>query len=411
MGLSFQIPLKPELSEDQKHNFIYMCYFIDSKIKRLDVSSDQRHLEVYTETSEPKELEDFKSQASELLKKYDNVPKFKEVIYESWSSFNRPISAEVSTYKVLKEKSWLKESSKGLVNLGTELTCLKNVFDDIILGFAAKVKADLHSYPSMLPIEFMKKSGYFKSFPHHVLFLNHLEENFGNIENFSNAISEADEGEIDYEAINESCCSFGRMLSPAVCYHTYKHFENSVVDSPDRDGVTASALNSCYRHESKNVQSLSRLYQFSMREIVFIGKPKWVMDQRDLLIEFTSKLMTELDLSGELVNANDPFFTSTYEVKASMQRAQEMKLELKLDIPCENSKIAAASFNFHSSTFGKAYDIKLLNGRPACSSCVGFGYERWLFAFLSQKGLNPKNWPLKIASAFEEKLKNQQLLN
>ncbi len=95
--------------------------------------------------------------------------------------------------------------------------------------------------------------------------------------------------------------------------------------------------------------------------------------------------------------ANDPFFTNDFQVKASFQRNQEMKYELRLTIPYLDKSIACSSVNFHSNTFGNAFNIKM-GKRPAVTGCVGFGIERWAFAFLAQFGLDEANWP----AAFRE---------
>jgi hypothetical protein len=106
----------------------------------------------------------------------------------------------------------------------------------------------------------------------------------------------------------------------------------------------------------------------------------------------------ELDCSVE--NANDMFFTDDYAVKASFQRQQEAKRELRLLIPQDEQRISVFSSNFHSNTFGKAFNISV-DGRPATSACVGWGYERWIYAIFSQFGLDIADWPKGLRDDFE----------
>jgi hypothetical protein len=95
------------------------------------------------------------------------------------------------------------------------------------------------------------------------------------------------------------------------------------------------------------------------------------------------------------------FFTQDYAVKASFQRQQQAKRELKLAIPSENQSISVFSSNFHAMTFGKAFNITV-GGRPASSGCLGWGYERWIYAIFSQFGLDPAKWPTRLKDEFQE---------
>jgi seryl-tRNA synthetase len=104
------------------------------------------------------------------------------------------------------------------------------------------------------------------------------------------------------------------------------------------------------------------------------------------------ELAAEWELNSIIELANDPFFTNDFQVKASFQRQQEMKYELRLTIPYLDKSIACSSVNFHSTTFGNAFNIKI-GKRSAVTGCVGFGIERWAFAFLAQYGLDEALWP------------------
>jgi hypothetical protein len=94
------------------------------------------------------------------------------------------------------------------------------------------------------------------------------------------------------------------------------------------------------------------------------------------------------------------FFTQDYAVKASFQRKQQAKKELRLVIPFEKQSISVFSSNFHGATFSKAFNITV-NGRPATSACVGWGYERWVYAIFSQFGFDVNQWPTRLKEEFE----------
>ncbi len=98
-----------------------------------------------------------------------------------------------------------------------------------------------------------------------------------------------------------------------------------------------------------------------------------------------------LGANGHVRDSQRHVFHDDYAVKASFQRQQEAK-ELRLKIPSEDQAISVFSSNFHAMTFGKAFDISV-GGSLASSACVGWGYERWVYALFSQFGLEVEQWP------------------
>ena len=145
---------------------------------------------------------------------------------------------------------------------------------------------------------------------------------------------------------------------------------------------------------------MSRLRAFTQRDVVWVGHPRFVMEGRAKAEEMIVQWARDWDLVGTFETANDMFFTQDYGVKASFQRQQQAKKELRLLIPAEKQSISVFSSNFHGATFGKAFNITLA-GRAATSACVGWGYERWVYAIFSQFGFEVKEWPQKLREEFE----------
>jgi hypothetical protein len=137
-----------------------------------------------------------------------------------------------------------------------------------------------------------------------------------------------------------------------------------------------------------------------MREVVWLGHPRYVIAARAKAEELIIKWAKDWGLVGTFETANDMFFTQDYSIKASFQRQQQAKKELRLLIPAERQSISVFSSNFHAATFGKAFNITL-DGRPATSACVGWGYERWVYAIFSQFGFDVRQWPEVLRQEFE----------
>jgi hypothetical protein len=145
---------------------------------------------------------------------------------------------------------------------------------------------------------------------------------------------------------------------------------------------------------------MSRLRSFTQRDVVWVGHPRFVVEGRAKAEELIVKWAKDWELVGSFETSNDMFFTQDYAVKASFQRQQQAKKELRLLIPVEKQSISVFSSNFHGVTFGKAFNITV-GGRPATSACVGWGYERWVYAIFSQFGFDINQWPVRLREEFE----------
>ena len=148
----------------------------------------------------------------------------------------------------------------------------------------------------------------------------------------------------------------------------------------------------CHRSEGANHRTMSRLRAFTQRDVVWVGHPRFVIEGRAKAEQLIVQWAKDWELVAKFETANDMFFTNDYAVKASFQRQQQAKKELRLYIPNEQQWISVFSSNFHAMTFGKAFNISV-NGKTATSACVGWGYERWVYAIISQFGFDFDRWP------------------
>ncbi|HZU38420.1 MAG TPA: aminoacyl--tRNA ligase-related protein, partial [Gemmataceae bacterium] len=166
-------------------------------------------------------------------------------------------------------------------------------------------------------------------------------------------------------------------------------------------GLAYGVCGKCFRYESSNMQGLRRLWDFTMREIVFLGDRDGVLKRRERGIELMSRFLDEHQLAGEIRTASDPFFIAPDAVaKTYFQLSAETKYEVSLLLP-ENARVAVGSLNYHTDFFGRAFNTSVENGGPMHSVCIAFGLERWVHAFLAQHGTQPQHWPQAVRQAPE----------
>ncbi|SDE51206.1 Seryl-tRNA synthetase [Paenibacillus sp. UNCCL117] len=306
----------------------------------------------------------------------------------------------------LTEKKIIKVLEPGLFIFREPFSSLMRFFDySFVTKIAARYEGlTTEEYPAVIHADTLNKTNHFTSFPEHIHFLTHLREDLDIIEAFSQSVRDTggwkQETPLDLNA-NMPKPKF--TMNPSTCYHCYEGLQHETLEG---EGRVVTAISKCHRFESRNHTDFGRLLDFSMREIIFVGKPDFVKENRLRAIEYLKELAVEWNVDSMLEIANDPFFTNDFQVKASFQRNQEMKYELRLTIPHIKKSIACSSVNFHSNTFGTAFNISM-GKRPAVTGCVGFGIERWTFAFLAQYGLDEANWP----AAFREQYAAWQQLS
>lgn len=272
----------------------------------------------------------------------------------------------------------------GLVGLRGSLLRLFRFFEGRFRQIAAEFGADERHYPVMVPSELLEEVGYIGHFPQHITFCSHLP----------GSLPVLQEVAAQPETLLERLDDPRHVLTPAVCLPCYRQQRGSVIDGV----LTLTMQNHVFRYEGTNFRPLSRGWDFTVRDIVFFGSYDDLSRLRAEVMERAIALCRELDLEVTIELANDPFFLDTSRDKAVYQRMGEVKYELLFPIPHRGEFLAASSFNLHRDFYTSVYGTKRANGELAESACMGFGVERWLYGFLTQKGLDPRDWPLPPSS-------------
>ncbi|MCC6551611.1 MAG: hypothetical protein IT372_01145 [Polyangiaceae bacterium] len=256
--------------------------------------------------------------------------------------------------------------------------------------------------PTLIPATTLAKCDYFRSFPHIVTFTTHLPEDMPKIESFRARHQERDT--LDEQALSdmehpEAC------LSPAVCYHVYAANRGRVLPP---GGAAYALAGRCFRYESSKMVDLRRLWEFTMREIVFLGRREEVLSLRERGNDLVARYLEEHAMAGEIRTASDPFFIAPdAAAKTYFQLSSDTKHEISLALP-GGERVAAGSLNYHTDFFGRAFECSVAEPEgsekaplPMHSVCIAFGIERWVYAFLAQHGDDPAAWPDLVRRAPE----------
>jgi seryl-tRNA synthetase len=288
----------------------------------------------------------------------------------------------------LVEKGFARRHDAGLWAFRPPFLGLLESIDELLRDVARDTYgAPAHSYPALIATDTLRRAGYLGSFPQNVGFVSHLPHDLELLTRFQEASASGAELPAELAPAEQS-------LPPAVCYHRFR----DLADQTLAEGSVVTARGTCFRYEaSHNMRSLTRLWSFQMREVVYTGSPTYIAAASERGPAVLKDLLGSLGLSGSCESATDPFFVNVFGAMRYAQVAAELKFELRLPLGAGES-LAAASLNLHQDHFGKSFAMRLPDGSPATSGCTAFGLERLALGFLAQHGLEPAHWPDAVVS-------------
>ncbi|MGD2084897.1 MAG: hypothetical protein PVH61_01815 [Candidatus Aminicenantes bacterium] len=361
---------------EQKIEPEYFCSVISyahPKIKSLNLNSPQQRLEISFDGTE----EELETIIKNIITKIGKpvINKESEIIFSTTSAVS---SCKKDTWEELVKTGMVHDFGNGHVAYKGLFLELIHAVDSLFRCIAEKLTAIPLHLPNFIQWDCMKKLGSIEEYPHRLFFLSSLVSDIDKMEEFQTAALSEDWTPGHYLS------SPGYCLKTSACSLLYPFIENKSFSQ----GTHYTMLGMCARRESLNTNSLERLTEFQMREIVYIGDEPGVKKFFDYSIELFKDLLQHFDLTGHIATASDSFFVSRYNKLKLMLMLGQDKYEAHVLIPESDTTIAVASFNNHRNFFSKRFGFTF-KGKEAVSACIGFGLERLVYAILSQHGLEP----------------------
>ncbi len=153
------------------------------------------------------------------------------------------------------------------------------------------------------------------------------------------------------------------------------------------------------RYESGGRHGLERVDEFHRIEPVFVGTPEQLLPLReDLLARYRHVFDDLLELEWRTAWVT-PFYLQQSGgggVEDDRERVRGT-IDFEAYLPYRGPREKAEWLEFQNLSivgekYTKAFTIRPQKG-TLWSGCSGIGLERWLIAFLAQKGLDPEGWP------------------
>jgi len=242
---------------------------------------------------------------------------------------------------------------------------LKQV-DEYFRNVTLTMGAEEIHIPSLLNLDVLRRCGYLESFPHHLTIPTYLKK------------AEFDRSDKNVEIDNSRIEVSDRCLTPAACLHIYPYLEGKKI----RDKIITTRA-SVYRHEDEAYDEKVRLWNFHVREIVFVGSRQFVKGKLEEFSAISLSYAKKIGVDAHLIDAHDNFHpTKRNDIKKRLQEQNFVKKELSVSIRGNNAAIA--SFNYHDTHFSAPFNFS--ENSRIVTGCVGFGLERWVAAIDKREG-------------------------
>jgi seryl-tRNA synthetase len=362
--------------------------FVSPMIEKIMVNSDLKTVRIITRPG------------ADLAQVTDKSRRYLDVMVRQVAGFEIKVFVETKRRDTgpyqqgvnqgLVERGWMHDYGKGQVAYsGPVLRLAKLINERAGELYRTAFNAGDRHYPAMIDADTLQKCGYFDSHPNAVTFLGNVVEDFDAIEEFRVANSCSEGGVLPP---TEHIHIDGMCLNPAACFPCYPTLQGKVY----QEGECYTWMGRVFRYESRNINGLDRLYEFNVRELVFVGDEDYCRGIRRQALPVIEELASLIDIDCSVQTATDPFFATVSAAKKFFQAAQEVKNEIKIPALGNDGtikKLACGSINLHGNFFGKRFGFTTANGEPAQTGCVGLGIERWVLAAFTQHGFEPGRWP------------------
>ncbi len=310
-----------------------------------------------------------------------------------WESAHPP-RPNPAVFEELAAAGGVAELGEGQFGLGETFMAVMDYLDSRLREIVRTAfSAREYRYPTLLPVPVLRRTGYLSSFPQFLMIVTRLHADIDVYDSFLGEENRTADGVGD---LLRFCQNADYCLPPTMCFHTYHQWQGQAVAD-----MVVTAQGKSFRFESRYRRSLERLWDFTIREIVFLGSSDFVLASRETLMARVFDLLTELGMAGHCAVASDLFFSGVQTAaQAVSQRMLELKYELRAPVAADRT-MAIGSFNFHERFFARAFGLTHAAGVPAYTGCAGFGLERFAYAFLCQHGATPRDWPEPVRAFCE----------
>jgi len=327
---------------------------------------------------------------------------------EHWRLFKRSAKKEPKFREdpnvIIEEIGWIRRFAPGQWLYTPPITHLIRSFEKLFIETVLKPLGFIEAiYPKLVPLEIGVKTGHLKGTPHQMMFasqpISYNLKDFDEWIDLVSVLNEAPPNELKKVLKDPS-----HFLCFAQCEPFYWFFGGEILDKDKLPMKWFDRSGPSFRWESGGLRGLERLVEFHRIEITWIGEPDQVIKIRNELLDKYEYFMDKvLDLEWRWAWVTPWFLVHAGEIEEEKEEIninQPGTIDFEAWLPYKgprednHSWLEIGNISIHGAKYSEPFRIKhQLKDKIIWTACSGFGVERWLLAFLAQKGFDPDNWP------------------
>ena len=171
----------------------------------------------------------------------------------------------------------------------------------------------------------------------------------------------------------------------------------------DRSGTS-------HRYESGGIHGIERVDEFHRIEIVWLGTKEQVLAEKEKLTACYKHIFEDILQLRWRTAWVTPWFMAQEGKTGLAEMTGAGTVDYEAVLPYNGNWIEFQNLSVNGEKYPKGFTVKSQSGEALWSGCSGVGLERWASAFLSQKGLEPENWPEAFRKYFGEMPKGIRFL-
>ena len=182
----------------------------------------------------------------------------------------------------------------------------------------------------------------------------------------------------------------------AQCPNIYFSFSGKTISESSLPVLVFERTVPSDRYESGGRHGIERVDEFHRIEIVYIGTKEQLLELREKLIERYKHVFNNiLELEWRMAQVT-PFYMQQAGIAGHEEELSKGTIDFEAWLPYRGDRskewLEFQNISIVGDKYTRAFNIKGQRSQ-LWSGCSGVGLERWVVAFLSQKGIDPEKWP------------------
>ncbi len=339
----------------------------------------------------------------------------KEEMWElEWESEKKEMVWEKDPTETMQERGWIKRGpSKGKWFYRPKAAKIIKTMEKIALEEVLRPLGFQEIMESMMvPFDVWLETGHMEGIPNEAYYIS--EPKTRNPDEWEEIV---DEIKITQNVPREKLDEMVEAPDAGVCYAQcpviYWSFRNETIAEESLPVLVFDRTSPSTRYESGGRHGMERVDEFHRIEPVYIGTKDQLLDLKEKLIERYKHVFEEvMDIEWRMAKV-EPFYLQQAEGEKKEEESGLGTIDFEAYLPFRGPREDSEWLEFQNlSIFRKyteAFNIKSQKEK-LLSGCSGIGIERWVVAFLAQKGLDPEGWPERFREYFDEMPEGFELL-